>query len=58
MAPNRFLDIKMKKEAFRRHKDSLKAVKPQINIESPIKFSFLRTNPKRNQLAQGKILMI
>jgi hypothetical protein len=52
ISSNRFLEVKMRREAYRRHKDSLRAVKPIISIKSPPKFTFLANNPKGVQLAQ------
>lgn len=54
VSSNRFLEMKMRKEAYRRHKDSLRAVKPQIDIQTPQAFAFLLSNPKKNQLARCK----
>lgn len=46
--------MKMRKEAYRRHKESLRAVKPQIDMQAPQTFAFLFSNPKKNQLARCK----
>lgn len=54
MSSNRFLEMKMRREAYKRHKDSLRAVKPQIDIQAPQTFAFLIHNPKKNQLARCK----
>lgn len=54
MSSNRFLEMKMRREAYKRHKDSLRAVKPQIDIQAPQTFAFLVSNPKKNQLARCK----
>lgn len=51
ISSNRILDIQMRKESYRRHKNSIKNAKPQIVINSPAQYSFLVYKPKTKQLA-------
>lgn len=40
----------MHQESQRRHRNSLRKVKPLIDIEPPSSFSFLASNPKKAQI--------
>lgn len=49
---NRILELKMRREAYRRHKKALKEIKGQVDLTSPEKYSFLTKNLKGKQIAQ------
>jgi hypothetical protein len=42
----------MRQEEHRRHRKSLRTVKPLISINPPHDYAFLATNPKRMQMQQ------
>jgi hypothetical protein len=48
---NRILELKMRREAYRRHKKALKDVKGQVDMSEPAKYDFLGKNLKARQLA-------
>lgn len=58
ISSNRLVDQKIRKDNYRRHRLSLRKVKPQVDLSSPLEFQFLKTKPKPKQIARGKYCVI
>lgn len=58
ISSNRLLDQKSKQASYRRHKESLRKVKPLVDVAPPAHYHFLVTKPKTKQLALCTNLLI
>ena len=56
IASNRILDFKIKQENYKRHKKSLREMKPSVDMKSPAHYVFLVTKPKTRQLKICNVL--